>query len=85
MKLLVYVEYEWEIVMVNDGSKDENLSVMKSLAKEDKRIKTISLSKNFGSHAAILCGLSNCMGDCAVVKAADIQEPTEMILDIIKS
>lgn len=84
-KILNHSEYEWEIVMVNDGSKDESLSVMKSLAKKDKRIKTISLSKNFGSHAAILCGLSNCTGDCAVVKAADLQEPTEMILDMVKS
>lgn len=84
-KILNHSEYEWEIVMVNDGSKDESLSVMKSLERKDKRIKTISLSKNFGSHAAILCGLSNCTGDCAVVKAADLQEPTEMILDMVKS
>lgn len=84
-KLLNHDEYEWEIVMVNDGSKDESYAVMKELAEKDKRIKIYSLSRNFGSHAAILCGLSKCTGDCAVVKAADLQEPTEMVLEMAES
>lgn len=84
-KLLVHNEYEWEIVMVNDGSGDESYDVMKELAGKDQRIKTYSLSRNFGSHAAVLCGLANCTGDCAVVKAADLQEPTEMILEMTDS
>lgn len=84
-KLLRYGGYEWEIVMVNDGSKDESYAVMKELAQKDKRIKIYSLSRNFGSHAAILCGLSKCTGDCAVVKAADLQEPTEMVLEMVES
>lgn len=81
-KLYSYTEYEWEIVMVNDGSTDGSYSVMQELALTDSRIRTISLSRNFGSHAAILCGLSKCTGDCAVVKAADLQEPTEIILEM---
>lgn len=84
-KLLGHDEYEWEIVMVNDGSKDESYAVMKELAEKDNRIKIYSLSRNFGSHAAILCGLSKCTGDCAVVKAADLQEPTEMVLEMVDS
>lgn len=84
-KLLNHDEYEWEIVMVNDGSKDESYAVMRELAEKDKRIKIYSLSRNFGSHAAILCGLSKCTGDCAVVKAADLQEPTEMVLEMAES
>ncbi len=84
-KILGHDEYEWEIVMVNDGSKDESYAVMEELAEKDKRIKIFSLSRNFGSHAAILCGLSKCTGDCAVVKAADLQEPTEMILEMTES
>ncbi len=84
-KLLNRDEYEWEIVMVNDGSKDESYTVMKELAEKDKRIEVYSLSRNFGSHAAILCGLSKCTGDCAVVKAADLQEPTEMVLEMAES
>ena len=84
-KLLVHKEYEWEIIMVNDGSKDKSYAVMTELAETDPRIKIYSLSRNFGSHAAILCGLCKCSGDCAVVKAADLQEPTEMILEMVDS
>ena len=84
-KLYPHVEYEWEIVMVNDGSQDNSYEVMQELAATDGRLKIISLSRNFGSHAAILCGLAKCTGDCAVVKAADLQEPTELVLDMVKS
>ena len=84
-KLYIHKEYEWELVMVNDGSQDDSYEVMKELADKDERIKIYSLSRNFGSHAAILCGLSKCSGDCALIKAADMQEPTEMILDMVAS
>lgn len=47
----------YELVMVNDGSKDKSYEIMKDLAEKDSRIKIFSLSRNFGSHAAILCGL----------------------------
>ncbi len=84
-KILNVIDYEYEIVMVNDGSKDDSYSVMKQLAKRDRHIKIISLSRNFGSHAAMLCGLSHCSGDCAVMKAADLQEPAELILQMVDS
>lgn len=84
-KLYTYTEYDWEIIMVNDGSQDKSYSILTDLAKYDERVKAYSLSRNFGSHAAILCGLTKCTGDCAVVKAADLQEPTEMIIDMINS
>lgn len=84
-KFISKINYNYEIVMVNDGSKDKSYEVMKELASEDKNIKIISLSRNFGSHAAILCGISHCTGDCAVIKAADLQEPTELILEMVES
>lgn len=84
-KIIDVIDYDYEIVMVNDGSKDNSYDVMLSLAEQDKNIKCISLSRNFGSHAAILCGLANCTGDCAAVKAADLQEPTELILEMVDS
>jgi len=77
------IDYSYEIVMVNDGSKDKSYEVMKDLADKDSNIKIISLSRNFGSHAAVLCGLSKCSGDCAVIKAADLQEPTSLILEMV--
>ncbi|MCR5623319.1 MAG: glycosyltransferase family 2 protein [Treponema sp.] len=84
-KIIDVIDYDYELVMVNDGSKDASYGVMRELAAADPNIKTISLSRNFGSHAAMLCGLAHCTGDCAVIKAADLQEPTEMILDMVES
>lgn len=84
-KIIDVIDYDYEIVMVNDGSKDKSYEVMMSLAQKDSNIKCISLSRNFGSHAAILCGLANCTGDCAVVKAADLQEPTELVLEMVEN
>ena len=77
------VDHECEVIMVNDGSKDSSWQIIQELAGRDDRIRGITLSRNFGSHAAILCGLSNATGDCAVVKAADLQEPTSMILEMV--
>jgi dolichol-phosphate mannosyltransferase len=84
-KVLIKLECEYELIFVNDGSGDDSLEVMKKLGKNDKCIKNVSLSRNFGSHAAILCGLEHMTGDCAVVKAADMQEPSELILDMLES
>lgn len=84
-KIIDKIDFKYEIVMVNDGSKDKSYEVMQELACKDSNIKIVSLSRNFGSHAAILCGLTYCTGDCAVVKAADLQEPTELILEMVES
>lgn len=84
-KIIKRIDYDYEIVMVNDGSLDHSYEVMKELSRKDENIKIISLSRNFGSHAAILCGLSKCTGDCAVIKAADLQEPTELVLEMVES
>lgn len=84
-RILNLALFDCEIVMVDDGSGDKSWDVIKGLAKEDSRITPIKLSRNFGSHAAILCGLSYATGDCAVIKAADLQEPTEMIISMYQS
>lgn len=76
---------DYEIVMIDDGSGDKSWEEMQKLKLKDSRIKLIKLSRNFGSHAAILAGYLNCSGDCAVIKAADLQEPSEMILDMYQS
>lgn len=81
-KVINVIDYDYEIVMVDDGSQDNSYQIMKKLQSQDENIRIYRLSRNFGSHAAILCGLSKCTGDCAVVKAADLQEPTELILEM---
>lgn len=75
-------EIDYEIIMVDDGSKDRSYEVMTELAKINSKIVPIRLSRNFGEHAAILAGLSRCTGDFAVRKAADLQEPSSLILDL---
>lgn len=84
-KVIKKIDYEYEIIFINDGSKDNSLEVIKGLAEYDKNIKWISLSRNFGSHSAMLCGLNYCSGDCAAIKAADLQEPSELILEMVES
>lgn len=83
-KVIDVIDYDYELILVNDGSGDSSYDVMKELATRDRRIKIVSLSRNFGSHAAILCGLAKCTGDCAVVKAADLQEPSELIIEMVE-
>ena len=84
-KFISKIDYDYEIVMVNDGSKDKSYEVMQDLARQDSNIKIISLSRNFGSHSACLCGLAHSTGDCAIIKAADLQEPTELLLEMVES
>ncbi len=84
-KVIDRIDYEYEILMVDDGSQDGSYSVMERIAANDPHVRIYGLSRNFGSHAAILCGLDHCTGDCAVIKAADLQEPSELILQMVES
>lgn len=80
-KVLTKVD-EYELVFVDDGSQDGSYNILLELKEKDDNVVVIKLSRNFGSHAAILAGLANCTGDCAMMKAADLQEPSEMILEM---
>lgn len=84
-KILDQSLFSCEVVFVDDGSADESWQILQRLAHQDKRVRIFRLSRNFGSHAAILCGLSQARGRCAVVKAADLQEPTELVLQMVAS
>ena len=84
-KIIEPALFDYEIVMVDDGSGDNSWAEMEKIAAADENVRIFHLSRNFGSHAAILCGLEHCTGDCAVVKAADLQEPTELILEMFRS
>ena len=71
---------DYEIVMVDDGSEDSSWEVMNQIRDMDENVKCVKLSRNFGEHAALLAGLSQCTGDCAVTKQADLQEDSELIV-----
>lgn len=73
---------EYEIVFVDDGSEDNSFEIMEEIRAFDENVKCVKLSRNFGEHPAILAGLSVCTGDCAVTKQADLQEDSELILEM---
>lgn len=73
---------EYEIVFVDDGSGDNSWEIMNQIREMDENVRLVRLSRNFGEHAAILAGLSVCTGDCAVTKQADLQEDSELILQL---
>ncbi len=73
---------DYEIVMVDDGSGDNSWEVMNQIRDLDPNVKCVKLSRNFGEHAAILAGLTQCSGDCAVTKQADLQEDSTLILEM---
>lgn len=76
---------DYEIVFVDDGSGDASWEIMNRIRETDSRVQCIKLSRNFGEHAAILAGLSQCSGDCAVTKQADLQEDSRIILEMYDS
>lgn len=76
-------KYEFELLLVNDGSKDGTLKQMKALAEQDSRVKYFSFSRNFGKEAAIYAGLSNAKGDYVVMMDADMQDPPALLPEMI--
>ncbi|RTL10849.1 MAG: glycosyltransferase [Neisseriaceae bacterium] len=73
----------YEIVAVNDGSCDDTLAKLIELSKNEINLKIIDLSRNFGKEAALYAGFSYAQGDCAVAMDADLQDPPELILEMI--
>jgi dolichol-phosphate mannosyltransferase len=70
---------DWEWVVVDDHSRDATFDVLSELAGRDKRVRAVRLARNSGSHTAIACGLHRARGDCAVLIAADLQDPPEVL------
>ena len=76
--------YEYEIVFVDDGSKDKTLEILTEIANKDKNAKVISFSRNFGHQAAVQAGLKFVTGDAVVIIDADLQDPPELIKQMIE-
>lgn len=77
-------KYQYEIIFVNDGSRDNTLEQIKGVIAMDSRVKGINFSRNFGHQIAITAGLDNCKGAAAVVIDADLQDPPAVILQMIE-
>ena len=76
--------YEWELMFVNDGSRDNTLQELMRLRQQDKRVNYVDLSRNFGKETAMLAGFDYVTGDCMVIIDADLQHPPTLIPDMIK-
>jgi dolichol-phosphate mannosyltransferase len=83
-KVMTDIGESYEIIFINDGSTDNSLKIMKQLQTHDKRIKIIDFSRNFGHQIAITAGIDFTSGDAVITIDADLQDPPEVIPDLIK-
>ena len=86
-EVLRNMNYDYELIWIDDGSKDNTLSVMKLLAEKDEHIIFLALSRNFGKEAAMYAGFCNADGDYVAVMDADMQDPPSLLpimIDILK-
>ncbi|HZU86164.1 MAG TPA: glycosyltransferase family 2 protein, partial [Anaerolineaceae bacterium] len=73
----------WELVLVDDGSSDGSGEIMRQLAAEDERVRPVIFARNFGHQIAVTAGLDYSRGQAVVIIDADLQDPPEVILDLI--
>ncbi len=78
-------EYDFELIFVDDGSKDKTMEKIKKFAVADSSVKYISFSRNFGKEAAIYAGLKNSAGDLVVMMDADLQDPPSLLPEMVKA
>ena len=84
-KLMSSMEhYEFEILFVNDGSKDNTINLIKEYREKDNRICYVDFSRNFGKEIAMIAGLDYATGDCVIFMDADLQDPPELIPELVK-
>ena len=76
--------YEFEILFVNDGSKDNTIKLIKEYREKDNRISYVDFSRNFGKEIAMIAGLDYAQGDCVIFMDADLQDPPELIPELVK-
>lgn len=77
-------KYTYEIIFVNDGSKDKTLELLIDIAKEDKNVKIVSFSRNFGHQCSVTAGIKYVTGDAVAIIDADLQDPPELIPQMLK-
>lgn len=74
----------WELIMIDDGSKDESANLIRELADNDSRIRKVIFARNFGHQIAVTSGLDHSCGQAVIIIDSDLQDPPEVILDLIK-
>lgn len=76
-------QYDFQFMFVNDGSKDQTLDIMRELHEKDSRVSYVNLSRNFGKEIAMIAGIDYLTGDAAIIMDADLQDPPELIPEMI--
>ena len=76
--------YDFEVLFVNDGSKDKTIEIIKELREKDKRICYVDFARNFGKEIAMIAGLDYATGDCVIFMDADLQDPPELVPELVK-
>ena len=82
-RVLDGLELEWEWIVVDDHSSDATFAVLKEIAERDPRVRGVRFARNVGSHMAVRCGLDYARGDCAAALAADLQDPPEILPNLL--
>lgn len=82
-KVMSSIKESWELVLVDDGSQDGSTDIIRAMARKDKHVRPVIFSRNFGHQIAVTAGLDYCRGEAAVIIDADLQDPPEVILDLI--
>ena len=82
--VLQCLDYRYELLFVNDGSRDRTLDILIALAAEDTHVKYFSFSRNFGKEAAMYAGFCNADGDYVAVMDADLQDPPSLLPEMLK-
>ena len=77
-------DYDWEVLFVNDGSKDRTLQILNELYRIDNRVSVVDLSRNYGKEKAMLAGFDHVAGDCMVIIDADLQDPPRLITEMLQ-
>lgn len=77
--------YDYEIIYVNDGSRDGTMKQLRAIAGEHKEVRVISFSRNFGHQLAVTAGMDNARGDALIIIDADLQDPPEVIAQLVKA
>ncbi|MCB1840106.1 MAG: glycosyltransferase family 2 protein [Rhodospirillales bacterium] len=76
--------YGFEIIYINDGSRDKTIEILREINAEDKRARILNLSRNFGKEAAMTAGIDACKGEALIILDADLQDPPVLIPELIK-
>ena len=84
ISVLKNLNYEYELLFINDGSKDNTLKILKDFADRDACVKYISFSRNFGKEAAMYAGFCNATGDYVAIMDADMQDPPDLLPEMLK-